>query len=202
MAHRKAPHEIWLVRHGPVDVQDGTCLGWTDVPLLDPERTRQGSITLARRIGDAEAVYSSDLSRAVDTARPLAEEIGTEMIATDTLREMNFGRWEMKSWRDLVESKDEHFALFVKAWFQVATPDGESYADMTARVQKFWKHVELSHVGATVVIVAHGGSLAVLSTILLNWHAKDAMKNMLDRGHAGYINLTNASHEWNIDPFA
>ena len=86
---------ILLARHGETDWnRDRRVQGHTDVPLNDEGR-RQAQ-ALSRELDGCrfDAVYSSDLARAIETAEILAEQRGLEVTALPALREKHFGTWE------------------------------------------------------------------------------------------------------------
>lgn len=187
------------MRHGPVDIPAKTCLGWADIPLSDAVKTAAAAVSLAKHIGEAEAIYASDLSRAVQTARPLAEFMKAPLILNSALREMDFGEWDMRLWPDLAREEKERFEGFFNDWQNVPPPGGESFHDMMQRVEQWWGGIKTKH-KKTVVLVAHGGSLAALACIILGWSPPTAMQKMIERGKAACITGDEDSLRWNVDP--
>jgi len=95
--------ELWLVRHGETTYSESRLLaGWTDCPLT--ERGREQAKALSPVLGENRfhAVWSSDLARAVTTARLAWGEPKIDA----RLRELNFGPLEGRSYDDV----DEEFA--------------------------------------------------------------------------------------------
>jgi probable phosphoglycerate mutase len=200
-ATRSGPAAIWLYRHGPVAAPAAeVCLGWTDAPLLDAAKTAGEARRLARAVGRADGVYVSDLRRARDTARPLAEALDAPLYVDRDLREMHFGEWENVPWRAVRDRHADAFASFFANWENAAPPGGESFADLRARVGGFWRRVAAVQDGATVVVVSHGLALAALATLLLGWRPPHAMKHMLDRGHFALLDCRRGAYAWNYDP--
>jgi len=143
--------ELWLVRHGETDWnRDYLLQGWVDTPLNGTGRRQARDLagTLADRI--FTGVWSSDLSRAVDTAR-LAFGEPTQDAA---LRELDFGDIQGMSWNGLgpqIRSKMIAFDDF-------AAPGGESHQQMEERVMKFLGGLaEGIH-----LIFTHGGVIRML----------------------------------------
>ena len=88
--------EIWFIRHGETDWNRQRRLqGWQDIPLN--EAGRQQAAQLAARMRDEavqtrfDALYSSDLQRARDTAQPVAEQLDLRIRTEPGIRERGFG---------------------------------------------------------------------------------------------------------------
>lgn len=149
-----------LVRHGETEWNhDNRVQGSMDVPLSP--RGREQTLALARvlrRRGRAfDRVYTSDLSRARETAEILAASLGCPAPEVDPLlREMDCGEWEGRSIDDLREREPEGW----RRWMDDPTfrvPGGESILDVKARAKTFLalRREELSAV-ERVLVVAHG----------------------------------------------
>ncbi|MBR5633183.1 MAG: histidine phosphatase family protein, partial [Clostridia bacterium] len=85
-----------IVRHGfSAGNKGGYFSGQLDLPL-DGNGILQGQMTsdYVSRSFTVDAVYSSDLSRAADTVRPLCDAIGIPLITTPELRELHVGLWQ------------------------------------------------------------------------------------------------------------
>jgi broad specificity phosphatase PhoE len=144
---------LLLVRHGETDWNaDGRLQGQTDRPLSEFGRTQ------ARRLADAlageelEAIYSSDLSRARETAEIVGERVGLPVALDPDLREKDWGSWEGLTAveRDRVE--------FV----------GESTEAHQERILRALRRISGDHPGGRVVlIVTHGGSMRRVQTAAL-----------------------------------
>ena len=143
---------ILLVRHGETDWNLHRRLqGHSDTPLND--RGREQARTLAAELADEpiDAVYSSDLVRAHETARIVAEQHGLDVTATGDLRERHFGTWEGLS-------DDEIEARFPEAATGVIG-DGESREAMARRVFDALQRIAKQHPEGRVLVVSHGGPL-------------------------------------------
>lgn len=159
---------LLLVRHGETDWNAaGKIQGWTDVPLNDAGRMQ--ARRLARRLRDVTvaAVYSSDLARALETARIVAGEsrlaAGTRLFATAALREIGYGEWEGKTRAELWRAGH---GPWLEAWMSgrpCPTPDGgETREEADRRVEQFLSAVFPRHQHETVMVVSHGGPLRLL----------------------------------------
>ena len=157
--------ELFLIRHGEtVHNVSGITQGWSDSALS--ERGNAQVRALAARVAQLkpDAIYCSTLERAMSTARPIAEATGLEIIALEDLREMNYGRWEGQSFRD-IRANDAETA---RRWMDdpdAPCPGGESHNDVRARLVRAFAAASGS---ARPVIVTHGTAIRIGATVLLN----------------------------------
>lgn len=150
---------LLLVRHGETAHNaEGRWQGQSDIPLSDigREQARQLAGILPRIHADRlpDVVYSSDLSRAVETARILGMSIGEPVHhQTPAFRERGYGSWEGKS-------RAECAAL----WPGHTRPhDGEAWPDVYKRMTVGLSDVLKQHPDAgSIMIVGHGASLKAL----------------------------------------
>jgi broad specificity phosphatase PhoE len=140
-----------LVRHGETDWnRDRRIQGHTDVPLN--EAGREQSRRLAETLdGRFVAIYSSDLSRAVETASILAAPLGLAVQVKSDLRERHFGTWEGLTDAVVLERFPEARG---GSW-----GDGETTDEMAARVVSALREIAAVHAGETVLVVTHGGPM-------------------------------------------
>jgi alpha-ribazole phosphatase len=143
---------FWWVRHGPTHAK--AMIGWTDLPadLSDTAALDR----LSAYLPATAPVIASDLSRAQATADAIQ---GTRPRLPDdsSLREMHFGRWEMKRFDQIGTEDLELIRAYWSAPGEVRAPDGESWNDVTARVDPVVKDLALRHSGGDVIVVAHYG---------------------------------------------
>lgn len=162
--------KVILVRHGEVAGNAGeerAFVGWGNPPLN--ERGRAQARAVGERLKDEpiEAVYSSDLLRARDTAQEIASRHGLEVHADIDLREVNYGKWEGLSEAQLLEQYPQEWIARQNDPWNIATLEGENHAQMWARVLPKWNALLEKHPGKTVVLVAHNGLLRILICSLL-----------------------------------
>jgi broad specificity phosphatase PhoE len=152
---------ILLARHGESDWNvEQRWQGHADRPLT-PRGQAQAEALADRLDGyPLAAVYSSDLRRALDTARAVAVRRGLEVVARRDLREVDVGSWSGCS-RDELAARHpeqlERWELGSKGW-----EGGESYEDMAARIVHAVGEVAALHPGEHVLVVSHGGSVRAL----------------------------------------
>jgi broad specificity phosphatase PhoE len=152
-----------LVRHGETDWNaQHRWQGHSDTPLNAAGRNQAG--VLAGELKRVDAVYSSDLARARETAEILAERIGLEVRLDPRLRERGFGAWEGLTTEEIESS----FPAEQRRWragIGAGAPDAEPFDAFAARVGSFVEEVGHRHVGEEVLVVAHGGTIRVIHAL-------------------------------------
>jgi broad specificity phosphatase PhoE len=157
---------ILLARHGESDWnRSKRWQGFADRPLTDVGR-RQAE-ELAARLADAEldAIYSSDLQRARETAEIVARTKGLRVDTTPDLREVDVGSWSGLTRADAEARFPEGYARWLQGgegW-----QDGETYEQMGQRVVGAIRRIAKTHEGERVLVVAHGGSIRAVHAAAL-----------------------------------
>jgi broad specificity phosphatase PhoE len=152
---------ILLARHGESDWNHTKrWQGFADRPLTD--RGRRQAAELADRLADTEldAVYSSDLQRARDTAEVVARSKGLEVRTTPDLREVDVGSWSGLTRAEAEARYPETYARWLEGgegW-----EDGETYERLSKRVEKAIQRIAGEHDGQRVLVVAHGGTIRAI----------------------------------------
>lgn len=147
---------FYLVRHGETEwnAQNRFC-GRSDVPLSDTGRQQ------ARRLGERlkavplEALYSSPLKRALETARLISELTGLEPEVDERLIEINYGQWEGKTLEEMQEDDPTLFRAWSADPGQVAPPGGETGVAAQQRVAPFFDALAKKHRNGQVAVVFH-----------------------------------------------
>src|SRR5919106_4393521 len=146
--------DILLIRHGEtLWNQQGRMQGQHDSPLT-PTGLHQAR-QLARRLKDVSftALYSSDLGRAHQTARCIADETGHDVIAERGLRERDFGIFEGLTNAEIKVRYPEDYELFAKRDPHYVMSGGESAAQFMARVLATLDRIADIHNSDTIVVV-------------------------------------------------
>jgi len=161
------PTTIFLVRHGATDWNiNKRAQGHADIDL-NAEGYRQ-AVTAAQELGhlQIDAVYSSDLKRALDTAQPIASAHGLEVNLDKRLREIDQGEWEGLTVDEIMERWPD---LWGPARHYNARPGGESPQQVRDRALAAIEDVVASHPDECVVVVSHGGTIRWLSAEALGY---------------------------------
>jgi alpha-ribazole phosphatase/probable phosphoglycerate mutase len=143
---------ILLVRHGETDWNvDRRVQGHSDTPLNDTGRAQASALGRELAEEEIDAVYSSDLVRAHETARLVADPRRLAVTAIRDLRERHFGTWEGLT-------DEEIFTRFPEAR-EGPFGDGETREEMTERVLAALHRIAETHPDSRVLVVSHGGPL-------------------------------------------
>lgn len=156
---------IILVRHGKTCWNvENRYQGQKDVPLSEEGR-RQAKLLARHLEGLKQAfpvnvIWSSDLSRALETARLIAEELQLAVIPHPGLREINFGVWEGHTADEVARLYPESYMAYHEDPLGTSPPGGESYKEVFRRVESALQDIIGNcNGGGGALIVAHGGSL-------------------------------------------
>ena len=159
---------FWLVRHGQTDWNlAGRWQGQAaDAPPLNDAGKAQ-ALSLQGQIKNIpiSAIYASDLLRARQTAELLAEPLGLPVILEPRLREMNLGAWEGMLSDEIKARYPHELAERSRDPVHTQAPGGESPLQVAARVIAAANEIGVRHRDETVMIVAHGVPLAVLTCL-------------------------------------
>ena len=148
---------IFLIRHGETEWNtEGRLQGNSDVKLSAEGIHQAYLLAEHAQLPNVDVIYSSDLSRAVETAKVLGAKFNLPVTTTPNLREINFGDWEGKSIAELNEKHPKSFGRFFTAPERCHPPNGETFLEAQARVMNVVRNIIAEHDNRNVVIVAHG----------------------------------------------
>ena len=154
--------DLFIVRHGETEWnREGRIQGHRDSPLTarGVEQARAAALRLASERPDA--LYSSDLGRARQTAKEVALITGLPVVYDAGLRERAFGVHEGKTW-DEIATQHPVDALLLKEDPEHQVPAGESLARFRDRAIEALRRIARDPRMARVAVVTHGGVLSVL----------------------------------------
>lgn len=164
------PLRLFFLRHGQTEhFENPPFNGWRDAPLTEYGRRQLEQAAEALSPIGLEAIYSSDLSRAVYGGRCLADRLGLELNTDRQWREISFGRWEGLNYQQiLAEDSELIHRIFGPDGGEVPFPGGESSRVFGRRIERVFSGLKERHAeGGRVALVAHGGVCKVLWGLLL-----------------------------------
>ncbi len=158
---------VWLVRHAEsVWNQAGLVQGQADAPGLTPSGAAHARALAEFLAGTgAAAVVSSDLRRAVETARPIAARLGATLVTDRRLRERNLGRLEGGP-ASLLGPELSGDTATGQVDPDVRPAGGETLRELSARVEDWLEAVRWSPPAPSFVAVTHDGVLRALRALL------------------------------------
>lgn len=164
------PTRVYLVRHGATALTtEDKFSGAIGVELSDMGRWQAAKLGERLASEGITAVYSSPLSRAVDTAHLIADRMALEPILREGLREISHGRWEGLSRREVEERFGAEYSTWENDPFTFAPEGGESGLAVLARALPVIREVVTSHPGQKVLVVSHKATLRLLLSSLLGF---------------------------------
>ncbi len=162
---------IILVRHGKTDWnKEGRYQGKIDIPLNEEGLEQAYKVAQALREYDIKAVYTSPLSRALETAKKIVSyHPNATLHILEDLKEIDHGEWEGKL---AVEIQKEYPELY-KAWKEnpskVQMPKGENLFDVFNRAKKALDEIISLHKDEDLVcLVSHDATLKAIMCYILN----------------------------------
>jgi probable phosphoglycerate mutase len=150
--------EIWLARHGETDANaEGRVQGSLDPPLNDAGREQARALAREAATLGIEALYTSQLRRARETAEIIGAELGLEPQVDERFAESFRGEWEGRLIADIKAEDPAAWAGSLALDPAFRFPAGESLEEHGARVEAALADVERGRLPA--LVVCHGGSI-------------------------------------------
>jgi len=179
---------IALLRHGPtIWNAQGRIQGHTDIPLSDEGLAKMSGL-LPPPAFETARPFVSPLRR----ARQTAEALGLKDAAWDPrLMEQNWGRWEGLSRAGILAADGEDAFARAGSGLSFRPPEGESTAELHARVADFLKDAAREETDA--IAVAHLGVLRAAYTLATGWDMQTPMPPDLNVSKVLILNLGPAS---------
>jgi len=154
---------FFLVRHGETDWnREGKYTGQSDIPLNDFGRWQAGQAAEQLKLVKPDVIISSDLMRALETARIIAGVTDAPVMMDKRLREIHQGEWEGLHVNEIKARFNGLFNARNNNPLNVSAPNGESIGQVHTRVLDAAKDICIRYPREKVVISAHGVVLAIL----------------------------------------
>ena len=176
---------LYLVRHGATNLTAEDKFSGAEGAELSDEGRRQ-----AARLGDRLsrenvcAIYTSPLSRTMDTARAISAPCGINDLRTrDGLREISHGHWEGHTRKEVEAKFPAEYAAWEQDPFTFAPKAGESGVEVLARALPVIREIVTTHTGQRVVVVSHKATIRLLLCSLLGFDPR-GYRDRLDQSPA------------------
>ena len=169
---------VILVRHGETDWNTQQVFrGRVDVPLNKVGLSQAKSVGVSLQDRAIDVIYSSPLSRALETAHMLAVGRNIEVELEIGFIDIDFGAWQGLSHQKVKEDFKDLYTTWLSEPHRVTFPGGESLDEVKVRSKKALEKVVENNPGRTVAIVSHRVVNKVLLCTILG----------LDLSHFWYI---------------
>ena len=164
------PTLVLLVRHGQTPTTGKHLPGRAPGLHLSEEGQRQAELA-AKRIAElphVDAVYSSPLERARETAAPIAAARGLKVQIDKGLLECDFGQWTGGELKELMKKPEWTTVQRYPSGFRF--PDGESFSEMQTRMGTCLERLRSRHPGGVLVAVSHADTIKAAVTQAMGAH--------------------------------
>lgn len=159
---------LYLLRHTKPNISKEICYGYSDIELHSDFYSEHLPNVLSKLSGikldgiKPVSLYTSPLTRCKSLANEISKELNvTDIRTNDLLMEMNFGQWELMSWKDIYELPSS------KKWFDnylyEPCPDGEAFIDLERRAKAFLD--TLNDVQEDIIAVTHAGFIRAMMVV-------------------------------------
>ncbi len=178
--------QLYIIRHTRVSVPQGSCYGHTDVALADTFPQESKAILENLKGLHFDKVYSSPLTRCKKLVQIICPK-RADIAYDNRLKELNFGTWEGKNWKDIEQSPQAKF--WFADYIHHATPHGESYVDLLKRTQSFLAQLKKEANSGNMLIVTHGGVVRAIHTIVNKSDIRKAFELNVNYGEVIKLDL-------------
>ena len=153
-----------------------------------------------------DVIYSSDLIRAKDTAKPTAEKLGIEIILDKRFREIDAGEWDFMPFLDWIKNYPEEFKKWTDDKYNARCVGGETILELKDRIVSAIEELAVKHENKTIMIFAHANPIQVFGAYatgdfkgsidkigdppnvsLSKVEYKDGKFNLIEYGRADYL---------------
>jgi broad specificity phosphatase PhoE len=181
---------ILLARHGETDWNRSLRWQGHADPPLNATGCAQARALAASLAGEPlAAVYSSDLRRAYETARIVADGRGLRVVATPALREINVGSWEGMTWDEIQRRFPEGYLRHL-TFDEVGWEHGETHEQMAERVLTELDAIAAAHDGEQVLVVVHGGPIRAVVARALSVPQSEYRRRRVPVENASVVRLS------------
>ena len=169
---RGEPTRVFLLRHGQTELSVDRRYSGRGNPALTDLGRRQAEAA-ARYLGDRggiDAVLSSPLQRARDTAEAAAKQLGLDVLVDDDLIETDFGAWEGLTFIEAAQRDPDLHQHWLRDT-SVVPPGGESFDTVAERVRRARNRIVADYAGSTVLVVSHVTPIKSMLRLALDGNA-------------------------------
>lgn len=168
-----------LVRHA-ASRGAGKFVGQLDEPLSAEGRSQLNELTRKLSRFRFDAIFASDLRRAIATAHQAAQRHKLELQIRPGLREMHFGSWQGLSWEQIRKRESRAADRWLKHFVSESIPGAEQFRRFKRRVKAELRAIADANSGRCVLVVTHGGVIRVVLADALGIKDENIFRLALD----------------------
>lgn len=164
--------KLYITRHGETEENvNGIIQGHNPGKLTIRGIEQAKRLALRLRDEHFDAIYSSDLQRAVDTARYISQFHSTPIVYTPEIRERNLGILHGRPLEELRHA-EEHSRVPI---IDYTPKGGESFRDLHNRAARFLKELHVKYTQETILLISHGGWNRMLLGIVMGKNIEESL---------------------------
>lgn len=160
---------IYLIRHTTPNIEKGICYGQTDLELAT-DHLFEFEMVKKNLPQDPSIIISSPLNRCLMLANYL--NVISRVITDPRLMELNFGDWELMSWEQIPSKEIDPWYL---DYINVCPPNGESFLQLSMRVNDFYKDWIVDR-KEDLIVISHAGAIRALLARHYNISLEESLK--------------------------
>jgi broad specificity phosphatase PhoE len=202
-----AIQRVFIVRHGETDYNlTGRWQGNLDIPLNKAGREQAKHVAKIFADLSIGAIYSSDLSRAYETAYPIAQQISLSIQKDKRLQEIRLGIFQGLNRAEIAKTYPLEHNYWQNDDNYAPAGGGESRIQMQARMYEFWSELITNETAENVVVVSHGGSIRWLLVrifgldAVMGKHFENTSVTTLEKTEQGWtlVKIADVAHLENV----
>lgn len=165
--------KLYLVRHGESEWNKFKKIqGQKDVRLTDKGRKQADKIANRLLHEDIDLIYSSDLSRAYETATIIGNKLNKDVFSLKDFREIKFGPWEGINIDEIDKNSKEEHLIWLKEPHKFKMEGAETLIELQNRAMRSINDILKSNPGKNILIVSHSATLKTIILSLLDMDIK------------------------------
>jgi len=151
---------------------------------------------------ELDAVVCADQAQAAKPAAGLARAKGVEPREDSHWRDQNMGRWQGRTWDDVVSEDQADVTDFFQRYTEAVPPDGESLGQAVERAIEWWTETAPRQAGKTIAVVAAGSMISGFAVAMLGLRLSRLLSLSLPHGGIGVLDVYENGVRlsgWNVD---
>ncbi len=181
--------KVILARHGRTAWHaEGRYAGTADVPLDEL------GLEQAQRVADSlkdkkiDVIFSSPLSRCLELANKVAAFHDLEVIVDERLREIDLGRWDGETYREIFEKDGELLKKWTRDPTSMTIPGGESLQEVQERSMEWLTEMSGRYADGNVFASSHGGPIRAMLAGVIGLPLSNVFRLTVDLASISVLN--------------
>jgi len=161
--------KVYIVRHGQTAWNlEEVFRGRADIPLDETGKNEVHLAGEALKDETLHAVYSSPLSRSMETAENIAKFHNLPVTPLEAIIDISYGEWEGVGLKEVQQQSPDLYALWLQEPHKIRFPQGETLEEVRSRTMEALEDLLTKHRNENIVLVAHRVPNKVMCCALLD----------------------------------